>query len=279
MSSIQIKKNSGEFEEFNKNKLINSLRRSQIEEVTVQKIADQIESQIVDGMSTKIIYRLAFNKLKGSSRLSASKYKLKKSLMELGPTGYPFERLIGKLMQHEGYETHVGVILKGHCITHEVDVLAERDNTFMMIECKHHSDHTNLCRVKTPLYVQSRFIDIKLHWETQIDHKNKKHKGGIYTNTRFTSDALDYGTCVGLHLVSWDYPENNGLKDRIDNSGLYPLTALTSLSNVEKTRLLEKGIVLCQEIYEKPRLLDKIGVDKIRKKKIIEDAIELHRSV
>ena len=108
-------------------------------------------------MTTKKIYQMAFNMLKGKSRVSASKYKLKKALMELGPSGFPFEKLVSKIMEHEGFETKVGVIVQGNCVQHEVDVIALKDNNHYMIECKYHSDQGRFCNVKIPLYIHSRF--------------------------------------------------------------------------------------------------------------------------
>jgi hypothetical protein len=70
----------------------------------------------------------------------------------------------------------------------------------------------------------------------------------------------------------------NGLKDRIDKSGLHPLTALTTITKAEKTKLLDKGIVLCDELQENPALLEQIGIDKKRHKKILEDAEALCKS-
>tara|TARA_R100000935_G_scaffold58270_2_gene94632 strand:- start:7039 stop:7881 length:843 start_codon:yes stop_codon:yes gene_type:complete len=276
--SVLIKKYSGEYQAFDVNKLINSLRRSGADEDIIQNIARKVQEQIEEGMTTKKIYQLAFNMLKGKSRLSASKYKLKKALMELGPSGFPFEKLVSKLFTHEGYDAKVGVIVQGNCVQHEVDVIAQKDNKHYMIECKFHSDQGRFCNVKIPLYIQSRFLDVKQQWEDQKGHETKLHKGGLYTNTRFTSDAIQYGKCVGLLLTSWDYPMGNGLKDRIDKSGLHPLTALTTITKDEKTKLLDKGIVLCDELQENPALLEQIGIDKKRQKKILEDAEALCKS-
>ena len=241
-NSINIIKHSGDIVPFNVDKLKDSLRRAQASEELIQQIVTQIESTIYDGITTKKIYQMAFKMLKGKSRVSASKYKLKKALMELGPSGFPFEKLVGKLLEYEGFETKVGVIVQGNCVQHEVDVIAQKDNTHYMIECKYHSDQGRFCNVKIPLYIHSRFLDVEKQWEHQKGHEAKLHKGGVYTNTRFTTDAIQYGKCVGLLLTSWDYPLGNGLKDRIDQSGLHPLTALTTLTKVEKTKLLEKGI-------------------------------------
>jgi len=278
MNKINIIKASGERALFQIEKLINSLEKSGADKTIIDQIVKDIESVVYDGMTTKKIYKMAFKMLKGKSRVSASKYKLKKAIMELGPTGFPFEKFVGKILKQEGFDTKVGVIVQGNCVQHEVDVIAEKDNKHYMIECKYHSDNGRFCNVKIPLYIYSRFLDVEKQWERQKGHETKLHQGGIYTNTRFTSDAIQYGTCVGLMLVSWDYPKQNSLKDRIDKSGLHPLTSLTTLTKAEKSKLLEKGIVLCKELHEKPALLEQIGVQKSRHKNILEDSRELCRN-
>lgn len=275
MNKTNIIKANGEKVPFQIDKLTNSLKRAHASEEDIQQIVAQVENQLYDGMTTKKIYQMAFKLLKGKSRVSASKYKLKKALMELGPTGFPFEKLVGKLLEHEGFATKVGVIVQGNCVQHEVDVIAQKDNNHYMIECKYHSDQGRVCNVKIPLYIHSRFLDVEKQWVQQKGHEAKLHKGGVYTNTRFTSDAIQYGKCVGLLLTSWDYPKDNGLKDRIDKSGLHPLTALTTLTKAEKTKLLDEGIVLCKELHENPGLLEKIRIPRARHKKILEDSEEL----
>ncbi|MGB5821964.1 MAG: ATP cone domain-containing protein [Saonia sp.] len=275
MDKINIIKASGEKAPFEIDKVRHSLERAGADKLLVEEIVQDIEKAVYDGMTTKKIYQMAFKILKKKSRVSASRYKLKKALMEMGPSGFPFEKLVGKLLAHEGFSTQVGVIVQGNCVQHEVDVIAQKENKHYMIECKYHSDQGRFCNVKIPLYIQSRFLDVEKQWERQQGHKTKFHQGGVYTNTRFTSDAIQFGTCVGLMLTSWDYPKGNGLKERIDKSGLHPLTSLTTLTKAEKSKLLDKGIVLCKDINENPSLLEQIGIAKQRQKKILEDSEEL----
>lgn len=275
MNKINIIKASGEEAPFQIEKVIHSLERAGADKMLVEEIVQDIEKAVYDGMTTKKIYQMAFKILKRKSRVSASKYKLKKALMELGPSGYPFEKFVGAILSQEGFDIKVGVIVQGNCVQHEVDVIAEKDNKHYMMECKYHSDQGRFCNVKIPLYIQSRFLDVEKQWEKQQGHKTKFHQGGVYTNTRFTTDAIQYGTCVGLMLTSWDYPKGNGLKERIDKSGLHPLTSLTTLTMAEKSKLLDKGIVLCKDINENPSLLEQIGIAKQRQKKILEDSEEL----
>lgn len=275
MNKISVVKASGEKAPFQVEKLVSSLKRSGADIKIIAQIINDIESEIYDGISTKKIYQLAFKKLKRKTRTSASRYKLKKAIMELGPSGFPFEKFVGRILESEGYVTKVGIIVQGNCVQHEVDVIAQKDSNHLMIECKYHSDQGRFCNVKIPLYIHSRFLDVEKQWKKLEGHTTKFHLGGVYTNTRFTSDAIQYGNCVGLVLSSWDYPLGDGLKERIDRSGLHPLTSLTTLTKAEKSKLLEEDIVLCREIADNPSILEKVGVDSKRHKKILEDSIAL----
>ncbi len=265
--SIEIKKINGEIEDFDIEKLKTSLRRSKASESEIDEIAKNILPTLYDGMLSKEIYKKAFLMLKKQNRTSASKYSLKRAILDLGPTGFPFERLIGALLTHHGYTTQVSVILQGECVTHEVDVLAEKDGYTYTVECKFHSDFRAVNNVKVPLYINSRFLDIQKKWNQDPSKVSHLKQGWLVTNTRFTSDAIKYGTCVGLHLLSWDYPENNGLKQNVDKFGLYPITTLTTLNKKEKDLIIENKIILTKELYESPNVLDKIGVSALKKKK------------
>jgi hypothetical protein len=94
----------------------------------------------------------------------------------------------------------------------------------------------------------------------------------LVTNTRFSVDAERYGECVGMGLLSWNFPRGNSLRERIDRNRLYPITCLTSLSKSEKQRLLDKEVVLCQAVCERPEELDDIGLSDIKKSKALEEA-------
>ena len=272
---IHIVKYSGEIEAFDIEKLKRSLRHSKASEPLVKEIATEIQSQLREGMTTKHIYELAYRLLKRKSKSGSARYKLKKAIMELGPTGYPFEKFIGKILEFEGFKTEVGVVMQGHCVTHEVDVAALKKDEHYLVECKFHSDQGRICNVKIPLYIQSRFKDLETHWLKQKDHSLKFHRGWVYTNTRFSSDAVKFGECAGLGLVSWDYPQGNSLKIKIDTSKLYPITALSSLNKQEKQDLLNKGIVLCKELCDNPNLLNGLGIKTLKIKTILKEANEL----
>lgn len=276
---IFIVKMDGKKAVFDSSKLVSSLERSGANDVIISRILSHVEASLYEGISTKEIYKIAFSLLRKSSRPTAARYKLKKAIMELGPTGFPFEKFVGEILAHKGFSTNVGVIVKGHCVNHEVDVVAEKDEKHFMIECKFHSDQARHCNVKIPLYIHSRFLDVEKQWKKKPGHETKFHQGWIFTNTRFTTDAIQYGTCAGLMLVSWDYPKKGSLKDRIDEFGLYPITSLTTLTKGEKQMLLSRNKVLCMELCHHPELLKSIGVSEKRQNNIMKEAHEICKSL
>lgn len=271
-TGINITKGSGEKVLFSKQKLHDSLMRSGADEETINQVIREVEPKLVEGISTKKIFSMAFNLLKQKAGPIAAKYKLKEAIMELGPSGYPFEKYISEILKHQGFKTTVGEIVQGSCVNHEIDVIAEKDEKHFMIECKYHNTRGIICNVKIPLYIQARFKDIEIKWKNLPGHSEKFHQGWVVTNTRFSDDAIQYGTCVGLNLLGWDFPKNNSLKDQIDRSGLYPITCLTSLTSLEKQKLLARNIVLSIEICGNSALLLSSGISQTRIDPIIKEA-------
>ena len=270
-----IKKASGEEVEFSVDKLRTSLSRSGASKQVIESILQEVKSHLFPGISTKRIYKLAFSLLKKEAKPSAARYQLKNAIMELGPSGFPFEKFIAALLKHHGYKTEVGIIVEGHCVSHEIDVVAEKDNLYIMIECKYHNLPGNSSDVKIPLYIHSRFKDVELTWKKLPGHETKNHQGWVVTNTKFTDDAIQYGTCVGLRLIGWNYPSKTNLKTWIDDSGLYPLTCLTTLTRSEKHHLLESKIVLCKEIVTNPDVLNILSLTAVRRDHIIKESTQL----
>ena len=273
--SFDIVKASGEKVKFSVDKLRKSLNRTGAEKPIVDQIIDRVRDELYQGISTKEIYNRAFSLLKKKRSYLASKYKLKNAIYELGPTGFPFERFVGAILKYSGYNIEVGKDLQGKCVKHEIDVVAHKANETTIVECKFHGEQGLKCNVKVPLYIHSRYKDVQAHWNTSPKNGTVLTKGWVVTNTRFTQDALQYGKCIGLYLLSWDYPKNDGLKDRIDRLGLYPITVSTLLSGREKQFLLSRDVVLCRELLHDKFYLDHLGISDGRKKKILNEICQL----
>jgi len=267
---VEVIKHSGERTDFSIDKLKSSLRKSGAEEALVNEISNNVRDELYQGISTKEIYNRAFALLKKEKKGYASKYKLKKAIYELGPTGFPFEKFIAALLFYSGYKVKTGQFLQGKCVLHEVDVVARKNDQFIVIECKFHSDEGRNCNVKIPLYIHSRYRDILNNYNNK-NEAEKPTEGWVVTNTRFTEDALQYGKCAGLYLLSWDYPKDNGIRDRIDRLGLYPITASTLMSQREKQFLLSRDIVLCKQLINDDFYLDHLGISENRQARILEE--------
>lgn len=267
---VEVIKHSGERAGFSIEKLKSSLRKSGAEEALVSEISNNVRDELYQGISTKEIYNRAFALLKKEKKGYASKYKLKKAIYELGPTGFPFEKFIAALLFYSGYKVKTGQFLQGKCVLHEVDVVARKNDQFIVIECKFHSDEGRNCNVKIPLYIHSRYRDILNNYNDK-NEAEKPTEGWVVTNTRFTEDALQYGKCAGLYLLSWDYPKDDGIRDRIDRLGLYPITASTLMSQREKQFLLSRDIVLCKQLINDDFYLDHLGISENRQARILEE--------
>ena len=248
--AIRITKASGRQEEFDIQKLINSLIRSGAPPEAAAEIAQEIERQTAPLSRTEDIYRRAKKLLRRFNRATGMRYSIKKAIFALGPSGYPFEKYFGKVLSHYGYRVETGRIIKGYCVSHEVDVVAGNDNAYTFIECKYHSDGGKATDVKTALYVHARFQDIRKGLLREARGEMAYRDGWLVTNTRCSTDALQYAECAGLRIISWRYPEKGSLERLIEDKGLYPVTVLHSLKKGMLEPLLRADIVLAQDIAD-----------------------------
>jgi len=271
---IEIVKSSGQKELFNPAKLENSLLRSGADHATVDDIVRHMAVELKDGMSTSQIYKHAFFLLEKKQKPVAMRYSLRRAIMDLGPSGFPFEDFIGHILREKGYEVLTDQVIMGSCVSHEVDVVAWNENKLIMAEAKFHNELGITTDVKVALYVKARVDDFK-GMKYLYGKERNVDEGWLVTNTKFTSTAIHYAECNGLVLIGWNYPKRGNLQDMIVDSGLHPLTCLTTLSGSQKQLLLGRGIVLCKDLKEDSSLLRSIGFNEEKSKKVLEEINQL----
>ncbi len=274
---MKIVKHSGNIVDYNPSKLEQSLMKSGASQRVVKTILEAIEKEIYEGISTKQIYKMAFGLLKKVSNSNAARYNLKEAIRLLGPAGFFFEKYIALLFSSENYQAVNNFILQGKCVSHEIDVLVKKDSTIAMIECKFHMGKDANSDVKVPMYILSRFNDLKDNRHTIFTRNDTVSKCWIVTNNRFTNDAIAFAKCSKLNLLSWNYPENDNLKTKNDTNYLYPITCLTTLSLAEKDKLLFLDVILVKELINNSESLEKIGLSSNRIKNVLKEASELCR--
>lgn len=272
---MNIIKASGKKVHFSEKKLRHSLVQSGAGPEQVAAILAEIKQDLYEGMPTNQIYKTAFRLLKKQSMQYAGKYKLKQALIELGPTGYPFEKFISELLKADGFETETSRIFSGKCVTHEIDVVAKNKNYLGLIECKFHNQPGIISDVKVPLYIQSRFLDVSEQLKLHADYHQANMEGWVVTNTRFSTDAIQYARCVGLKLMAWDYPEEGNLKERINRTRVHPITCLSRLSKSEKNTVLSQGIVTINALMDALKSNTHIGIPKDKVALILSECQQL----
>ncbi len=275
--AVSIIKASGRSEEFDAGKLVNSLVRSGAPESVARDIAEKISLQVAPSSHTKHIFRMAKKLLRRYNRVSGMRYSIKRAIYALGPTGYPFEKYVARILKSYGYSVEVNRMIKGYCVTHEVDVLASRDDRRCMIECKHHANGEKPADVKIALYVHSRFEDIRRAFEISEHQNSHVNEGWLVTNTRCSADAIKYAECVGLKIVSWRYPEKGGLENLIEEKRLYPITILPAATRNAVQSLTGHDIILADEIagMSEQTFLERSGLDRPTALTIKKEADEL----
>lgn len=259
---IHVLKANRSREPFSEQKVMDSIRRARIPHSLRGEVLTHVKSKLYEGISTREIYQHILEFLSQSPRpYIKTRYSLKESIMQLGPTGYPFEDFIGRLLESQGYTTRLRQIIPGRCVSHEIDVIAQKEGKTVMIEAKFHNSPGVRSEVHVALYTQARFEDIKV--------RNHIDEAWLITNTKTTTDANVYAQCMGMKVMSWDYPEGNSLREWIESANLHPITMLTTIAQSQKMTLLDNHIVLCKEILANPQLLDMLYLSRQDQEKVL----------
>lgn len=250
---VTVVKASGQKEPFSEIKVRDSIRRAGIPREIQEQVLAHVKTKLYENIHTSEIYKHIIEFLETSPQpFNKTRYTLKQAIMDLGPTGYPFEDYVADILKTEEYQTQVRQVLEGKCVSHEVDVIAEKDGQKILVEAKFHNSPGTRSDVHVSLYIKARFDDLKDKYNfTQV---------WIVTNTKVTTDGLQYALCNGIKILSWNYPQTGNLRDMVEKAKLYPITALQSLSQSQKQLLLLHGTVLCRDICLNPNIIKVLGL-------------------
>lgn len=269
-----ITKADGNSEYFKVEKLRRSLRRAGATPDEINEIVDDVNKILYDGMQTQEIYRHAFTLLRHAKPPAAARYSLRRALFGLGPTGFPFEKFLARIFEEEGYTTRVGGVIAGKCAEHEIDVAAYKEEHSFVAEAKFHARPGIKSDLQVAMYSYARLLDLSEAKVCNDDICGIK-EFWLITNTKFTSTAEKYGKCVGLKMLSWDYPKNNNLHDRIQKLGVYPVSVLQSLSASQTETLINRGVILCKDITQNKHILRHLHLSKRKYEALINEVEEI----
>ncbi len=253
---FKIVKSSGETQPFSMKKLKRSFERCGLKPRDCETVIEKLKPNLKEGMTTKNIYSKAYRLLHKTSPLAAVHYSLKRALFELGPTGYNFEDFMAKYAQELGYATEVRKILQGEAVSHEVDVIAHKKKTSVLMECKFHNHQGKKNDIKLVLYVKARFDDLK-----NGSHPYHFNELWIASNTSFTTDAIKFADFHEIQLLGTNSPKDENLLAQIERFKLYPITSLKRLKAAQIHTLLGRGIFLVKELVNEPDAMRRAGMD------------------
>ncbi len=257
---MKITKSDGTVEEFSKEKLEASLRRSGAASDAAVNIAEDVARGTREGATTHDVYRRAFALLREHRRTAAARYSLKRAVLEFGPSGFPFESYLAEIFRAEGFDASTDRHIRGRCVEHEVDVVLSGRGEEIYVEAKFHNTAGFKTDLQVAMYVQARVEDIAARLAGGEAGGVPLIRGMLVTNTKFTSLAIEYAECQKLEMLSWDYPAGRTLHDRIEAAKVYPITALSTLSRGEKASLMTDQVVLCRDLTRHEDALARAGV-------------------
>ncbi|EQC45301.1 restriction endonuclease [Bacteriovorax sp. Seq25_V] len=267
-----VKKSTGEFEEFDEQKLRRSLKHAGAIPSEIAKIIQQIRPLIHEGISTKRIFNHSFRLLRRYSQECARNYSLKKAIFELGPSGFLFEKYVAEVFKAKGFKVKVGVVKKGCCVKHEVDIIASRPDKTIYVECKFHNHPNRKNDVKTALYINSRFLDLKNNKANEFDEFY------LVSNTLFSKDAVKYADCVGVKLLGINSSYGDDIQAIVNKYHLHPITSLQSLKKKHIHALMSREIVLAKSLLKQKKTLFELGLDEMEIKQVFSEIKNVRRS-
>ncbi len=272
---IFVTKFDGRKQPFNKEKIVRTCLRMHANLQQANDIANSVEKELYNGISTKEILQKIFKHLQEFKPEVKHQIDLREAIALLRPKP-DFEQFVSLLLKEYGYSIETNQIIAGRCVEHEVDVAARKNNETILVEVKHHLQHHTYTGVSIFLEVQAELEDLMEGYRWK---KNKMNfnKALVVCNTKISDHARQYAACKGIEHIGWKSPEEKGLERMVEEKRLYPITLLKDMDINTQVKLCDNGIILLRQLAE--RSLDEIfkmtRVEKQKLEKLIKKSREI----
>jgi len=262
---MQVIKSTGALELFDHKKIYNTVRAAGASKKLASSAVKEVKSKFKKNSPSEEILKFLVDYLKQEPGVS-QRYNLKRAIMALGPTGFPFEKFFARVLEYYEYKTTVDNKLNGKRIIQEVDIVATDTvkDIKWMVECKYHNEFGIITKLHPALYTYARFLDLKRY---------KFDFPWLVTNTRCSKDAIEYSKGVNLKITSWNYPIKESLQVLVEKKQTYPITILTSVTNEEINKFYDANLVVAKDLLVEDlrELSRRVKIDEKRLGKIIEE--------
>lgn len=269
---MEIIKSTGQREVFEREKFCDSLRRAGAPDNITDQVCKAVEQELTPGMSTTQIFRKASKYLMQKHFTAGVRYSVRRGLELLGPAGFIFEQFVEVLLHAEGFETRRNQMIAGECVTHEVDVLAEKNRERYIVEAKYHNQRGLKTVIEPVMYGNARTMDIARGARKRGDQT--VYHFLMVTNTKFSGNAVAYARCRGFGLIGWQYPQSRGLEDLIAKHLLFPVTSLPSVDRTTREVFAHNDLMLVRDLapFSAADLARLYGIDERKARVIIKEA-------
>jgi len=271
---FHVLKASGKKEAYDRKKILGSLRRAGADDNLGEKILATAEKDFYPGITTGKILSTVMELLEGEQRKTACLYDLKGGMRRLGPAGFNFETFVGEILREYGHRVMLRQKIPGRCVRHEIDLVTESvtegRTVVRLMECKFHRSPGTLVDLKEMMYTWARLEDINAR-----EGPGRPYDGiTMVSNTRASKEARAYARCQGMDILTWRQPPGGGLEELIRAKGLYPVTILTSVSNLKTDIFSRAGLMLVKDFpSQEPReLAEELHISRQKAEAIIREA-------
>jgi len=272
---VSVTKFDGSKQRYMRDKVLNTSMRLGASREQAREIADEVERQLYSGMPTREILGIIRRWLRERRPRLDLRTDLRSSISMLRPKP-DFERFVRLLLHEYGYRVTPNRIVRGLCVEHEIDGIAEKDGMVFYLEVKHHSNPHTYTGLDIMKEARATFEDLV---EGEESGRNDIAFSDVLVvcNTKFSDHARRYAECRGIGHMGWKAPVAGGLEVRIEEKELYPITMYRDLDRKSLETLGDLGMVLLKQLLmvDRERLIRRSGLSPSELRELSEFAIEL----
>ena len=241
-----VTKSDGNQQPFDRGKVRRTLQNLGLGAEDADRIADEIEESVPDGMKTAAIFRMIRARARAVRPAVRHRADLRRALTLLRPKP-DFEEFVRVLLREHGYQVQTGCVLAGRCGEHEVDAIASKDGVTIFVEVKHHANHHRMTGLDEGRIARAIVEDLQEGFRSgrctvSIDGAL------IVCNTKLSEHAKRYAACRGIGHIGWDYPAEQNLRAMIEETQSYPVTIVSGVGPSVSARLAAAGVLMAKEV-------------------------------
>ncbi|MFA7563348.1 MAG: restriction endonuclease [Methanoculleus sp.] len=241
-----VTKSDGSLQPFDTGKVRRTLRNMGVSAKEADRIADEIEESVPDGVPTSAVFRRIRAQASAVRPAVRHRTNLRRALSLLRPKP-DFEEFVRVLLRENGYRVRTGCVLAGRCGEHEVDAIATKDGTTIFVEVKHHVSQRRVTGLDESRIARAIIEDLQEGF--RMERCPVSIDGAlIVCNTRLSEHAKRYASCRGIGHIGWDYPEGRNLQTMIEETQSYPVTIVAGLTRPVSAGLAAAGVVTAKQI-------------------------------